>query len=129
MSPDPVNVADYERLAADRLAEGPLDTRRGDVDRVPVEVAAEDVRHPLAKRVVNAAGMVDVDAEARRRHQLERDHLDARQVVLDPRRDLPLQLPLSLVCRGHQSLALHKKWARRPTFQTAEMWPRQCSNR
>src|SRR5436190_3668617 len=111
-----------------RLAQRTGGAGRGDVDRVLAQVLAQQVGDAGAQRVVDALGMIDVDAEARRRHQLERDHLDARQVVLDPRRDLALQLPLSLVCRGHQSLALHKKWARRPTFQTAEMWCGQCSN-
>src|SRR5947208_11880124 len=44
--------------------------------------------------------MVDEHAEARRREQLDRQHVDVRQVVLDPRGDLVLQLSLLLECRG-----------------------------
>src|ERR671925_344775 len=66
-----------------RLAERPLETRRRDVDRVPVEIAPQNVRHPLAERVVDAGGMVDVDAEALRRQELDREHLDPRQAALD----------------------------------------------
>src|SRR5919204_5225797 len=65
------------------LAERPLEARRGDVDRVAVEVAPQEVRHPLAKRVVDPGRVVDVDAEALRRHELDGQHLDARQAVLD----------------------------------------------
>src|ERR671933_418709 len=65
------------------LAERPLEARRGDVDRVAVEVAPQEVRHPLAERMVDPARMVDVDAEPLRRHELDGQHLDARQDGLD----------------------------------------------
>src|SRR5919204_4020144 len=75
--------------AADRvgemagLAERPLEARRGDVDRVAVEVTPQEVRHALAERVVDPGRMVDVDAEPLWRHELDGQHLDARQAGLD----------------------------------------------
>src|SRR4029079_17498057 len=65
------------------LAERALEPRRGDLDRVPVEVAAEDVRHALAERVVDPGGMVDVDRHALRPRELDREHLDAGEPGLD----------------------------------------------
>src|SRR5205085_1575325 len=65
------------------LAERPLHARRGDVDRVAVEVTPQDARDPLAECMVDPARMVDVDAEPLRRHELDGQHLDARQAGLD----------------------------------------------
>src|ERR687888_1418887 len=65
------------------LAERPLEARRGDVDRVAVEVPPQEVRDALAERVVDPGRMVDVDAEPLRRHELDGQHLDARQAGLD----------------------------------------------
>src|SRR5260221_8217253 len=50
----------YRDGAPDRITEvrrctqRPLDPRRGDVDRVAVEVAAEEIGDPLAERMVDA---------------------------------------------------------------------------
>src|SRR5438876_6016312 len=66
-----------------RLAEWPLEARRGDVDRVAVEVSPQEGRHPLAERVIDPGRMVDVDAEPLRRHELDGQHLDARQAGFD----------------------------------------------
>src|SRR5919204_5033534 len=65
------------------LAERTLEPRRGDVDRVPVEVAPQEVRHPLTKGVVDPGRMVDVDAEPLRRHELDGQHLDPGQASFD----------------------------------------------
>src|SRR4051812_9309254 len=59
------------------LAQRALEPRRGDLDREPVEVAAQDVRDALAERVVDAARVVDVDRHPLRPRQLDREHLDA----------------------------------------------------
>jgi hypothetical protein len=47
--------------------------------------------------VIDALGMVDVDDEPVGIRELDGQHLDARQVVLDPGRDLVRQLLFSLV--------------------------------
>src|SRR5436190_1314805 len=54
MSPDPVNVADYERLAADRLAEGPLGYYAGGAgdEHTLRENVAAYARHALRPRVL-----------------------------------------------------------------------------
>src|ERR687888_418439 len=65
------------------LAERPLQARRGDVDRVAVEVAPQEIRHQLAERVVDPGRMVDVDAEPLRRHELDGQHLDPGQAGFD----------------------------------------------
>ena len=54
-----------------------------------------------AQLVVDALGMVDVDDEAIRIRELDGQEVDPRKVVLDPGRDLALQLLFPLVCRGH----------------------------
>jgi isopentenyl diphosphate isomerase/L-lactate dehydrogenase-like FMN-dependent dehydrogenase len=54
MTPDPVNVADYERLAADRLPEGPLGYYAGGAgdERTLRENVAAYARHKLRPRVL-----------------------------------------------------------------------------
>jgi 4-hydroxymandelate oxidase len=54
MTPEPVNVADYERLAADRLAEGPLGYYAGGAgdERTLRENVAAYARHALRPRVL-----------------------------------------------------------------------------
>src|SRR5216117_1324648 len=54
MTPDPVNVADYERLAADRLAEGPLGYYAGGAgdERTLRENVSAYARHRLRPRVL-----------------------------------------------------------------------------
>ena len=101
-----------------RRANGPLDPGRGDVDRVLAQEVAKHVRDLLAERVVDALGAVDVHAEARRRHELERQHLDAGELALDSRCDLLKQLLFLFVGGGHRqiSVCLEKKWARRAHF-------------
>src|SRR5581483_10376923 len=90
-------------LPADGIAEvrgraqRPLDARRGDVDGVPVQVAAEQVGNPLAERVVDARGVVDVDREPLAPGELDREHLDARKALLHGCRHLSRQLSLPLV--------------------------------
>ncbi len=79
------------------LAQRPLQTRRGDVDGVAVEVLAQGARHTLAESVVDSTGVVDIDAEPRRRNELDRKHLDIGKRSLDAERDLPRQLPLRIV--------------------------------
>src|SRR5689334_20346892 len=97
-------------LDAHRLADGPLEMRpraqgrlrpgRRDLDAVPVEIAAKDVRHALAECVVDALGVVDEDAEALLPVQLEGEHVDAGQCALDKARDVALERPLPLVHRA-----------------------------
>src|SRR4051812_41045307 len=54
MTPEPVNVADYERLAADRIAEGPLGYYAGGAgdERTLRENVAAYARHALRPRVL-----------------------------------------------------------------------------
>src|SRR4051795_9833672 len=54
MTPEPVNVADYERLAADRLPEGPLGYYAGGAgdERTLRENVAAYGRHALRPRVL-----------------------------------------------------------------------------
>ena len=123
-----VRPATRLRCAGDLVADGvaevagraqrALDARRRDVDRVAVEVAAEQLGDARAERVVDALRMVDVDAEARRRRQLDREHLDARQGSLDPAGDVPLELSLGVVdlLAISERSAPHKKWAPRAHF-------------
>src|SRR5438477_4851316 len=92
-----------------------LEARRRDVYRILAQVLAEHVRHPLAERVVDSLGVVDVDRESIRAIQLHGKHLRARHCPLYLRCDLPRQLSLFLMCCCHR----HKKWARRPISQTA----------
>jgi hypothetical protein len=73
-------------------AERPLDPRRGDLDRVAVEIRAEDTRHLFAERMVDPTGGVDVDAEALLARQLERQNLDARQRGRNGAGNLAIQL-------------------------------------
>jgi hypothetical protein len=91
------------------LAQGTLEARRGDVDRVVAPVLVELVRDALAERVVDAAGVVDVDAEAVRTEQLDGEHLRARHAFLDLLGELLRQLPLLRV--GVQKPPLQQKWA------------------
>ena len=108
-------------LAADRVAEvgrraqRPLDPGRRDVDRVPVEVAAQQVGDALAERVVDTGRVVDVDREPLRAGQLDGEHLDARKALLHGLRNLSRQLSLLLVNLRQKDL-LHKKWAPRAHF-------------
>src|SRR5262249_12471451 len=103
-------------------AQGPLRARRGDLDRVAVEVWAEHRRDPLAERVVDAARLVDVDAEALLAGELEGQDLDPRNGARDGAGNLAVQLSLLVVRTRH-----HKKWAPRAHFKTAEMWCLQGS--
>src|SRR5262249_15703138 len=98
-------------------AQGPLRARRGDLDRVAVEVGAEHRRDPLAERVVDTAGLVDVDAEALLARQLEPQDLAPRHRARDRAGTLAVQPSLLVVRTRH-----HKKWAPRAHFKTAEMW-------
>src|SRR3954453_1459406 len=54
MTPEPVNVADYARLAADRIAEGPLGYYAGGAgdERTLRENVAAYARHALRPRVL-----------------------------------------------------------------------------
>src|SRR5215831_8974461 len=93
-----------------RLAQGPLEPWRGHVDRVLVQVRAQEVGDPRAERVVHPLRVVDEDAEARRGQQFDREHLDPRDLPLDRSCDLSRQLLLLLVRRCHLSF-FRKKWA------------------
>src|SRR5581483_9137113 len=99
-------------------AERALGTRRGDLDRVAVEVRTQHRGHPLAERVVDAPGVVDVDAEALLPRQLEGQHLDTGERLRNRAGNLAVQLSLLVVRTGRH----HKKWAPRAHFKTAEMW-------
>ena len=92
----PHRLAD-RALEVRALAQRPFDARRGDLDRVVVEVRPQQHRDALAERVVDAFGMVDVDAEALLARDLEREHLGAGQRRLHEAADLALQLSLPLV--------------------------------
>jgi hypothetical protein len=76
--------------------------------------------------VVDAFGMVDEDAETRRCKQLDREDVDARQVVLDPRCDLALELAF-LLERRRNGASSSQKMGPQAHFRTAEMWCGQCS--
>ena len=112
------------------LAERPLRPRRRHVDGELAAPRVEEVRDALAERVVDPAGMVDVHADPARRHQLERQYLDAGQAALDRRCDLPLECLLSCVDVGHRLLVLPAKRPllnkngrlERPFRQAGEMW-------
>ena len=99
-----------------RLAERPLEARRRDLDRVTVEIPPQDVRHPLAERVIHPAGVVDVDAEALRGRELDREHLDPRQACLDYLGHLALERPLGSTCIGQMTVLPQKKRAPRAHF-------------
>src|SRR5438270_883715 len=101
-----------------RLAERPLEARRRDVDRVTVEIPSEDVRHPLAERVIHPAGVVDVDAEALRGRELDREHLDPRQACLDYLGHLALERPLGSTCIGQMTVLPQKRRSPRSTRST-----------
>ena len=105
-------------LGIDR-EDGPLETRRRDVDRVLAEVVAQDVRDAFAQRMVDALHVIHVHREPLRARELDCEHLRARKRVLDLRCNLPRQLPLLVMCRCHWPCSCHKKWARRPTSRTA----------
>ncbi len=94
------------RLEVLSRAQRAVDARRGDLDGVLAQVVAQDVGDARAQLVVDAVRMVDVDAEARRRQELDGEDVDARHIVLDLRDDLSLQLALLLECRGHVSACL-----------------------
>ncbi len=81
---------------------------RGDVDGVLREIVAKQAADAHAELVVDTGRRVDVDAEARRRHELDREHVDARQVLLDPRRDFLLKFALPFVRRRHCICSLTK---------------------
>ena len=86
-----------KRAKCARRAQRPLDPRRRDVDRVLAQVVAEQVGDAAAERVVDARR----DGRRRRRKRpgrcsSTREHVDARQVVLDPLRDLSAPASLSL---------------------------------
>ena len=95
-------------------AQRPVEARRGDLDRVLVEVGPEDVRDPRAERVVDPLRVVDVDAEALLAGQLERQHLDARKSRLDLLRDLSVQLFLLVVNAGGHLDRLWKQRSKNP---------------
>src|ERR687888_2810611 len=61
-----------------RLSERPLGAWGRHLDREALEVVGEDLRDALAERVVDTVRMVDVDAEATRREQLDGEDLDTR---------------------------------------------------
>src|SRR5437763_13233806 len=58
-----------------RGADGPLDPRRGHVDRVLPQVVPEGVRHPLPELVVDALRVVDEHGEALTATQLDAHRL------------------------------------------------------
>src|SRR5438552_14196252 len=99
-------------------AQRPLNARRGDFDRIAVEIRPQHRGDPLAERVVNAAGLVDVDAEALLARQLEGQDLDARHCSRNGAGNLAVQLSLLVVRTGRH----HKKSAPRAHLQSAEMW-------
>ena len=76
-----------------RPAERPVEAGRRDVDRVRRAVVGEDLGDARAQRVVDALGVVDVDAEPARRQQLDGEHLDTRDGALDRRDDVPGECP------------------------------------
>ena len=47
-----------------------------------------------AKLMVDTGGVVDIDAETRRREELDGEDVDARHLVLHPRNNLGCQLAL-----------------------------------
>src|SRR5205085_2176674 len=79
------------------------------------QVAPDDLLVRDQDRVVAALRVVDVDAEAVGREQLDGEHLGARDALLDLLRQLLLQLPLPRV-RVRYGLPGHKKWAPRAHF-------------
>src|SRR5262249_35484342 len=99
-------------------AQRPLDAGRRHLDRVAVGVGPQHGGDPLAERVVDAAGLVDVDAEALLPRELEGQDLDARDRGGNGAGNLAVQLSLLVVRTGRH----HKKRAPRAHFKTAEMW-------
>src|SRR5207248_5682997 len=75
------------------LAQRPFEPGRGHVDRVFAPVVVDLARDAFAERVVDALGVVDIDAEAIRSEQLDGEHLGARHVLLDSAGQLLLELP------------------------------------
>jgi hypothetical protein len=71
-----------------RRPKGPLETRRGHVEREPVGIAAEDAGDLLAEAQVDSALAVDVDRQALRPAQLDRKDLDPGQATFDRLGDL-----------------------------------------
>jgi hypothetical protein len=64
--------------------------------------------------MVDSGRVVDVDGEVAGALQLDREHLDAVESVLDASADVALQLLLLLPYVRHETSPCHKKWARRP---------------
>src|SRR5439155_25688605 len=89
-------ASDYSlevRLASQRR----LRAGRRDVDRIAVEVVAQDVCHALAEGMIDALRVVDEDREAFRPGELEREDLDSGQAALYARGDLAVEAPLLVV--------------------------------
>src|SRR5438552_13422474 len=104
-----------------RLAQRPSEPRRGDIDRVAVEIAAEEPGHTLAERMVDPLRVVDEDGEAVPAGELDCEHLHAWKISLDRLPDLSRQRLLLLMHLGHSSLS-KKTGAMRPFRQAGEMW-------
>src|SRR5581483_2481125 len=126
LAPEALPAVDVARgadrdLAADRPAEvlgraqRPLDPRRRDVDRVAVEVAAQEPGDALAEGVVDAARVVDEDGEALGPGQLDGEHLDVGQSLLHGLCDLSRQLLLPFVELRHSRLLLLARQVRSRT--------------
>src|SRR5204862_799976 len=77
--------------------ERPLGARRRDVDRVLVEVIAQDFGDALTELVVDALRMVDEDRHPFGAGELEREDLDSGHAALDARGDLAIQRALLFV--------------------------------
>src|SRR5581483_8989287 len=102
-----------------------VEARRGDVDRVLVEVRPQDVRHALAERMVDTLRVVDVHAEPLLAVQLEREHLHPGKRGLDGPRDVALELAFLLVlrsCHCSKDTPKDEKWAPRAHLERTEMW-------
>src|SRR5439155_4477638 len=107
-------------------ADRTLEARRRDVYRVLAQVVTQHVGDTLAKGVVDALGVVDVDGEPLRSREFHREHFGAGDRALDLVRDLPRQL-LFLVVRGCQSAPVTKNGPAGPFRKPLEMWCGQCS--
>src|SRR5579884_3180582 len=118
LTAQPLAGRTHLHLPADRArevlarAQRPLDAGRRHLDRVAVEVGTQHVRDALAERVVDAAGLVDVDAEALLARELEGKHLDPGQRGRDRAGNLAVQLSLLVVLASGTRCHLKKNGRR-----------------
>src|ERR1700757_3418872 len=104
-----LDVAPQRRLEVLLPPQRPVQSRGRDLDAVLTQVVAQDVGDTRAQGMVDAPRLVDVDPEARRGQELDREDVHARQLLLDLRCDLYLQLALLLECRRHLRSSLSQK--------------------